>query len=167
MKILIETVPHELQRYPTTGDWGAGVENAGVTSYDPDGDVLLIRVSDMGDWRYAALVGIHEAIEAVLCKRANVTEEAVNAFDIDFEGSRDVAKAQRAYPYDAEKEEWVNARTFSFRGRSYGMNAEPGDSPDAPYYKQHQIATSVERLLAAELGVDWTAYEEANLRLYD
>jgi hypothetical protein len=31
--------------------------------------------------------------------------------------------------------------------------------PKAPYYRQHQIATAVERLLAVELGVDWGAYD--------
>jgi hypothetical protein len=36
---------------------------------------------------------------------------------------------------------------------------EPGDSIKAPYYKQHQIATGIERILAAELGVDWNKYE--------
>lgn len=36
---------------------------------------------------------------------------------------------------------------------------EPGDNPDAPYYHQHQVATGIERILAAELGVDWLTYE--------
>ena len=36
---------------------------------------------------------------------------------------------------------------------------EPGDLPAAPYYRQHQIATGIERLLAAEMGVDWLTYE--------
>lgn len=36
---------------------------------------------------------------------------------------------------------------------------EPGDHPDAPYYKQHQIASGIERILAAEMGVDWLTYE--------
>ena len=38
---------------------------------------------------------------------------------------------------------------------------EPGDDSDAPYYRAHQIASAVERLLAAELGVDWKLYEAA------
>jgi len=36
---------------------------------------------------------------------------------------------------------------------------EPGDSPRAPYYRQHQIASGIERMLAAELNVDWLTYE--------
>jgi hypothetical protein len=38
-------------------------------------------------------------------------------------------------------------------------DVEPGDHPDAPYKREHCFATGIERLLAAELGVDWTAYE--------
>jgi hypothetical protein len=37
---------------------------------------------------------------------------------------------------------------------------EPGDAVGAPYRKQHCIATAVERLLCAELGVDWDRYNQ-------
>ena len=37
---------------------------------------------------------------------------------------------------------------------------EPGDCPDAPYKRQHCVATGVERIMAAMLGVDWKAYED-------
>lgn len=37
---------------------------------------------------------------------------------------------------------------------------EPGMHKDAPYRKQHLIATGIEMVLAAELGVDWKEYEE-------
>ncbi len=40
-------------------------------------------------------------------------------------------------------------------------NSEPGDSPQAPYQKQHCLATGVERILAACLGVKWQEYENA------
>ena len=54
LKIVIETVDH--QRYPTAGDW----------QLKPDG--LHILLSRMSDRRYEFLVGMHEAIEAYLCK---------------------------------------------------------------------------------------------------
>jgi len=38
---------------------------------------------------------------------------------------------------------------------------EPGDSKDAPYRKEHFFATTIERLLAAEIGVDWKDYSDA------
>jgi hypothetical protein len=37
---------------------------------------------------------------------------------------------------------------------------KPGDDPRAPYHKQHVFAENIERLLAAELGVDWSAYDK-------
>ncbi len=37
---------------------------------------------------------------------------------------------------------------------------ELGDLRAAPYTKQHGLATSVERMLAAELGIVWSEYEE-------
>lgn len=37
---------------------------------------------------------------------------------------------------------------------------EPGDCITAPYYRQHQIATGIERILAAEVGVSWLEYEK-------
>ena len=39
------------------------------------------------------------------------------------------------------------------------VRGEPGDAPDAPYRREHLFATNIERLLAAELGVDWAVYE--------
>lgn len=41
-----------------------------------------------------------------------------------------------------------------------GEEEEAGDDPKAPYVKQHCIATGIERMLAAELGVSWKDYED-------
>ena len=38
---------------------------------------------------------------------------------------------------------------------------EAGDHPNSPYRKEHFFATTVERLLAAELGVNWNDYADA------
>jgi hypothetical protein len=40
-----------------------------------------------------------------------------------------------------------------------GGEGEPGDDPRCPYAKPHGIASSVERLVATELGVSWSEYE--------
>ena len=37
---------------------------------------------------------------------------------------------------------------------------EPGDSPDAPYHKQHMVATAVERLVCDALGLNWDEHEK-------
>jgi hypothetical protein len=126
MKILIETIPHSEQRYPTCGDW---------TFLQPPfvapGELgISIKVSELGDWRMEACVAIHEAVEVLMCKQNGVSQEAVDEFDMAYE-----------------------------KARKEGDESEPGDDAKAPYYKQHQIATGVERILAAELGLDWNTYE--------
>ena len=120
MKINIETIPHGEQRYPTVGDYWD----------DPDG-VVQVRVSDMKDWRYEALVAIHELIEMFLTKARDIPEQSISEFDIKFEKSR---------------EEGLVA-------------GEPGDHVHAPYRREHFFATNLERLLSSELGVDWFEYD--------
>lgn len=85
MRITIETIAHEEQRYPTVGDW---------IEY-PNGE-WVIRVSDMKDWRKELLVGLHELVEMALCKERGISEESVSAFDKRFEETR------RQYPHDEE-----------------------------------------------------------------
>ena len=125
MKIQLRTIPHTEQRYETVGDW----ENL------PDGS-LRISVSDMGNDDYAFLVAIHEAVEVWLCNKRGITDEAVSAFDIEYE-----------------------------KNRPEGDESEPGDHPDAPYRKEHFFATNIERMIALELGVDWEKYDKAVMSL--
>lgn len=77
MKIIIETIPHSQQRYPTCGDWMT----------DKDG-VNHIFVSETGNEDYNFLIAIHELIEQKLCNKKGVKEEDVTAFDIKFEEMR-------------------------------------------------------------------------------
>lgn len=139
MKIIIETIPHDQQRYPTVGDWFVTqepkfIENQdGFGTREPSGteEILHIKVSKMQDWRHEVLVGLHELVECVICRRDGVSQEEVDKFDMDFEANR--------HPDSI---------------------AEPGDSPNAPYFKQHGIASGVERVVGAELGVDWNQYAD-------
>jgi hypothetical protein len=119
MRIEIQTIPHQEQRYPTDGDYG-----------DADG-VLQVRVSEMHDWRYVILVAVHEIVEAMLARYRGISEEAIGSFDMAFEARREQGL----------------------------VRGEPGDAPDSPYRREHFFATNIERLLAAELGVDWPVYE--------
>lgn len=121
MKIIIETIPHEQQRYPTPGDW----------FYEPDG-TLRIKVSNLENDRYVQLITIHELVEVLLCKQAGVTQESIDKFDMDYE-----------------------------KNRKQGDKSEPGDDQKAPYARQHCLATSVERMMAAEMGVAWNDYADA------
>lgn len=120
MKMHIESIPHETQRYPTVGDYWL----------DTDG-VEQIRVSSMPDWRYEALVVVHELVEMILTRHRDIQEEIISKFDIEFEESRE-------------------------KGLVAG---EPGDHVHSPYRKEHFFATNLERLLAAELDVDWFEYD--------
>lgn len=83
-------------------------------------------MSEMPDWRYEALVAVHEMVEMILVKHRGISEQAISEFDMALEQSREQGK----------------------------VLGEPGDDPRAPYQREHFFATNLERLLAAELGVD-------------
>ena len=119
MKVTIEVISNEQQRYPTVGDW----------QWDSDREHLTISVSSMGNWRYEMLVAFHELAECLICRHRGIDQSLVDAFDKLYE-----------------------------RERTDGDVSEPGDDPMAPYYKEHQFATCVERLLALQLDVDWKQY---------
>lgn len=92
---------------------------------------LSIHVSRMSDWRYELLVAFHELIEASLCRNRNIADEDIDAFDIEYENNRQP-----------------------------GNILEPGDDPQAPYYKEHQFANTLEKMLADEMEVDWNKYSQ-------
>lgn len=92
---------------------------------------LTIKVSKLSDWRREALIAVHELVEVLMCKHAGISQAVVDTFDMEYEKTR--------HPDNEE---------------------EPGDDPAAPYVKQHCVATGIERILAAELGVNWKDYEE-------
>jgi hypothetical protein len=89
-------------------------------------------ISDMGNKDYEFLVAIHELIEQHLTEKRGISEESITKFDEEFE---------------AKREE--------------GNLDEPGNDPKAPYWKEHQFATKIEKLVADELGVDWVEYDNA------
>lgn len=69
MKILIEVIPHQSQRYNTPGDWRW-----------KDGN-LRIAVSDTGNERMNFLLIIHELVEALLCNVEGIDQNLVDSFD--------------------------------------------------------------------------------------
>ena len=52
-------------------------------------------------------------------------------------------------------EDMVDKFDFAFKGAG-----EPGDDPNSPYFREHQFATVIERMMAHELGVDWQSYNK-------
>lgn len=120
LRMHIETIPHDKQRYPTVGDY-----------WCDDNGIEQIRVSEMVDWRYEVLVAVHEIVEMALTRQRGIAEERITEFDVEFE---------------RQKEQGV-------------VGGEAGDNVNAPYRHEHFFATNLERLFAAELGVDWFEYD--------
>jgi hypothetical protein len=100
--------------------------------YSNGGTVLNIYVSKMGNWKYEFLVALHELVEVFICRHQKISQQAVDKFDIAYENAR------RA-----------------------GDDSECGDHPKAPYQFAHSIASGVERIVAAVIGVKWKTYEKA------
>src|SRR5271168_4307441 len=91
-------------------------ETCGDWQWDKKGN-LLITVSDMKNWRKNFLVAYHELIEVMLCRARSISQQEVDGFDLQYEAVR---------PPD-------------------DITSEPGDSPLAPYNKEHVFATKQER----------------------
>lgn len=99
------------------------------------GNILYISISEMDNDKYHQLVAVHEYTEAILCREAGISDQEVTTFDKEFEMWR--------------------------KSGIVGEFDEPGNCEKAPYYKQHQAATEVEKKLAEVLGVDWNEYDLA------
>lgn len=94
-------------------------------------ETLVIHVSTMASWKYEFLVALHELVEATLCEFNGIGVDQIDAFDKAFEAKR-----------------------------AAGNTDEPGDDPAAPYRPYHCVATGIERIVAALLGVCWKTYED-------
>jgi hypothetical protein len=92
------------------------------------------RVSIFGDEYMQLAVILHEIIESFLCKKRGVSWEKVDAFDAQFEKDR-------------------------LRGL-HSKTAEPGNSPKAPYHREHLFATKLEKMFIKELGYKWDDYDK-------
>jgi hypothetical protein len=90
MNAIIETIPHDKQRYETVGDWVIIA------------DTIMVKVSNLGDEYQNILIGIHELIEAVLCKRRGITEVIVDDYDMTYDGPCEEPGADPNCPYFKE-----------------------------------------------------------------
>lgn len=118
----------------TTVDHGkhlCGYPTVGDWNWTSAGN-LNITVSKLGDYRKELAVAIHELIEVMLCRERGIQQYEVEDFDRSYEQKREI-----------------------------GDISEPGDSPYAPYRKEHFFATTIERQIIHEFGLDWRKYEEA------
>ncbi len=126
MNIVIKSIPHATQRYPTCGDW----------FFQPDGTLVILVSEEMGK-DSCFLVAVHELIEVWLATKRGVTVEQVDAFDIAYE------KAHR--------------EGGTLEGKRLD-ESEPGYDPACPVFKEHGLATGIETILCAELGIPWQVH---------
>jgi hypothetical protein len=150
------TIPHDEQRYSTVGDWQIGkVEEEEFTPHE-DGRTVYVAVSDLKDWRFNMLVGVHELIEAILCKNAGISQQSVDDFDMTYE------QARTSFA-DPDPNNPHRLRLFQVYDCNCEITdtSEPGDDVHAPYHEQHKIATAHETSLATSLDVDWDEYNGA------
>jgi hypothetical protein len=70
MKINIESIPQNKQRYPTIGDYWEHADGS-----------QEVRVSQFADHRHEILVVLHELVEYYLCLQRGIKEEDIKAFD--------------------------------------------------------------------------------------
>jgi hypothetical protein len=87
MNIKIRTIPHQHQRYSTLGDWIF------------TGEDLVILVSKLSSEKSEFLIGLHEMIEAVLCKQLEITGEEVDKWDMNYDGKYDEPGDDPKCPY--------------------------------------------------------------------
>jgi hypothetical protein len=147
MNISIRTIPHADQLYETVGNYFLIPNETDVARR------LDVVVSDLRDWKMEFLIGIHETIESALMLAAGIPLIASTDFDVLYEAAR------------PDEDGWRNSDAVDKFRAVIGpedplptRDSEPGDHPASPYKRQHCFATAVERLLAAELAVDWEAY---------
>jgi hypothetical protein len=93
--------------------------------------VLHIQVAHCGNGNSELIVAVHELVEALLCRHNDISEGNVTEYD----------------------KQW---------NEQAGLKAdEPGNEADAPYHKEHTIATAIEMLMASHLDVNWAQHEDA------
>lgn len=129
-EIVIKSIPHDEHRYETAGDY-----------WLDDEGIQQVRVSEMDNDDYEFLVALHELVELTLAKKRNIKEEDITEFDELYEESR---KHKVPAPCGCVPTE----------------DSEPGNDKHAPYFKEHQFATKIERLMAKQLKVNWEKYDK-------
>lgn len=100
---------------------------------------MQIRVSEEMGPDSCFLVGVHEWIEATIAMRRGVTVKEVDDFDTAYEKAH-----RKGGTLDGERID----------------ESEPGDDPACPVFKEHGLATGIEAILCAEMGVPWSVHND-------
>lgn len=119
--IVIKQLEREQLRFTTAGDW--------MMHEDGSFEIHLLK---MDDWRYSAIVLIHELTEIFICWRLGITAQEADDFDRVWE--------------DELKKGIQN------------LEKEAGFDKRCPYRKGHVWGARMERLFCFILGVNWNKY---------
>lgn len=119
------TIPHKNQQYDTAGNYG-----------EDSKDSVWFEISQMEDWRYEALVFLHEIVEYILVKDRKIKIKDIDKFDME-----------TVFKVDPDNSD------------------DPGNSLSSPYYWEHKFATKIERMMCKELGIQWSKYDNSFKKL--
>ena len=123
MEITLKSVEPRKVRANQCGDWHWGADGS-----------LLVSVRNDLSKNTQLLIALHEFIEAILCKKAGISDAQVTGFDIAFELEREAGKHKE--------------------------DDENGDDPRAPYHQEHINATAMEMFMCSMLGLTWKEHSK-------
>jgi hypothetical protein len=130
-RVVIELIDHKDQRYETSGDW--------------------FRLQNTLDWKHPYL----RKDECILVIRASrLTHDPENLFALAV-AYHELGEALACLANGID-EHAVDHFDVNFKGKG-----EPGDSPHAPYARQHNFASACEAILIGAMGLSWGLYEKA------
>jgi hypothetical protein len=90
---------------------------------------LVFRITEQVKDEYTTMILIHEMFEELTTRMNGITEQEIMDFDLEFEKNRTED------------------------------SGEPGDDPNAPYFKYHVLATKVERMICKAIGISFKKYD--------
>ncbi len=131
-RVVIELIDHKDQRYETAGDW--------YRSYEP------------ANYRRYITKGKDECTLNVRASRLTHDPENLFALAVAY---HELGEALACLANGID-EHAVDHFDVNYKGKG-----EPGDSPHAPYARQHNFASACEAILIGAMGLSWGLYEKA------
>jgi hypothetical protein len=107
-------------------------------------DPIAIRYSTCGDWEFLPNGTLHASVPDYGAKHDNAFLVALHEIVEGWLCKKDGILEHEVLGFD----------------KSHPELEEPGDSPDAPYHKQHMVATAVEKLVCEAMGLSWEGHDK-------
>jgi translation initiation factor 1 (eIF-1/SUI1) len=89
---------------------------------------------------------LHELVEYFLVRKRGIKIKDIDKFDIEYEKARSENK--------------------KFAPCGCKIKEGPGKDIHAPYYREHQFATKVEKMFIKKLGYSWKEYNKEIDKLF-